>query len=131
MFFGEFSVSVVLGRNRKNKKYKINNFSFKIEDKTIQIDHLMINKNGVFVIETKNYRGRIYGDENSQTWTQVLNYGKSKHKLYSPIKQNKSHIFYLSKLLKDFDVEYHSIVVFYNNITKYRSLALRLFKYHS
>lgn len=118
-WLAERMVSIMLGKTKPNQEYKINNFTFQHEDKTVQIDHIFINKNGIFLIETKNYRGRIYGDENAQNWTQVLNYGKSKFKLYNPIKQNKSHIFYLKQLLKEFNVPLHSIIVFYNNTTKY------------
>ena len=49
--------------------------------KTSQIDHIVINSEGVFVIETKNYAGRIYGNDNQLEWTQVLVYGKVKNKL--------------------------------------------------
>lgn len=118
-WLGELAVNIVLGRNKKGVKYKVNNFTFKYEDKTIQIDHLLINKKGIFVIETKNYRGRIYGDENSNQWTQVFNYGKSKFKMYNPIRQNKSHVYHLNQLLKDFDVCFHSIIVFFDNTTKH------------
>lgn len=118
-WLAERMISIMLGKSKPNKKYKINNFTFQHEDKTVQIDHIFINKNGIFLIETKNYRGRIYGEENAQNWTQVLNYGKSKFKLYNPIKQNKSHIFYLKQLLKDFNATFHSIIVLYNNTTKY------------
>ena len=31
---------------------------------TTQIDHIVVSKYGVFAIETKNYRGEIYGDDN-------------------------------------------------------------------
>ena len=40
--------------------------------KSHQIDHVEIRPNGVFCIETKNYSGTIYGDENRKMWTQVL-----------------------------------------------------------
>ncbi len=116
---GEFGVDFVLGENIKYEKYKIDNFSFIIEDKTVQIDHLFLNENGIFVIETKNYRGRIYGDEDSKNWTQVFNYGKNKYSFYNPIKQNKSHIYYLKQLLKDYDINYNSIIVFFDNTTRY------------
>ncbi len=39
---------------------------------TTQIDHIVVSKYGVFTIETKNYRGDIYGDDNRQEWTQLI-----------------------------------------------------------
>ncbi len=41
---------------------------------TTQIDHIVISKYGVFAIETKNYRGEIYGDDDRQEWTQISDY---------------------------------------------------------
>lgn len=39
---------------------------------TTQIDHIVIAETGVFVIETKNYEGWIYGNEKSARWTQGI-----------------------------------------------------------
>ncbi len=39
---------------------------------TTQIDHVVVSKYGVFAIETKNYRGEIYGDDNRQEWKQII-----------------------------------------------------------
>jgi archaellin len=67
----------------------------------------------VFVIETKNYSGRIYGSEEQQEWTQVLAGGNEKNKFYNPIKQNATHIYNLRKIIKN--VPIHSVVVFVQN----------------
>lgn len=100
-WLGEFRVKLIAGKTKKGTRYVINNLVLKIDEgKTSQIDHVVINRNGVFVIETKNYSGRIYGNENQLEWTQVLSYGKVKNKLYNPIKQNKTHVFHISRLLK-------------------------------
>lgn len=79
--------------------------------KTAQIDQIYVSRKGVFVIETKNYSGRIYGSDKQKEWTQVLAYGKRKFKMYNPVMQNGSHIHKLKETLKlDFYVE--NIVVF-------------------
>ena len=39
---------------------------------TTQIDHVVVSKYGLFTIETKNYRGKIYGDDARDKWTQVI-----------------------------------------------------------
>ena len=80
-------------------------------DKTSQIDHIYVCKYGVFVVETKNYAGRIYGTDGQLEWTQVLAYGHNKNKLYNPVKQNGTHIGRLSDVLK-LDVTFFSVVVF-------------------
>ena len=36
---------------------------------TTQIDHIVVSRYGVFAIETKNYRGEIYGDDKREYWT--------------------------------------------------------------
>ena len=65
--------------------------------KSHQIDHVEIRKNGIFCIETKNYSGWIFGNENQQMWTQTLY--NEKHQFPNPIKQNASHIYHLNKVL--------------------------------
>lgn len=78
---------------------------------TTQIDHIAINQNGVFVIETKNYSGIIYGNDNQREWVQVFNYGREKNRFYSPVKQNAGHVHSVRKLIGD-SIPIHSIVVF-------------------
>ncbi len=97
--WGEFQVRLVLGKNKQDKKYVINDLMIVNEGKSSQIDHLIIARTGIFVIETKNYAGRIYGQENQHDWTQVLSYGKVKNKFYNPILQNKTHIYALSQII--------------------------------
>jgi hypothetical protein len=86
---------------------------FSVNQKSVQIDHVYINSTGIYVIETKNYAGRIYGKEEQDQWTQVLAYGKVKNHFYSPIKQNNGHIYSLNQVLKEFpNVKLFSIIVF-------------------
>ena len=39
---------------------------------TTQIDHVVVSKYGIFAIETKNYRGEVYGNDDRQEWTQII-----------------------------------------------------------
>lgn len=99
-WLGEFFVKRTLGKTKPRVRYVINDFKCRVSyDKTTQIDHILINAGGVFVIETKNYSGRIYGQEQSLEWTQVLSYGRVKNKLYNPIRQNKTHVYHISNLI--------------------------------
>ena len=70
---------------------------------TAQIDQLIIAESGIYVIEVKNYKGWIFGNEKNQYWTQVLSTGyrgqSIKNKLYNPLKQNATHIYCLKKHL--------------------------------
>lgn len=96
---------------------------------TTQIDHVIVSKYGVFVIETKNYRGEIYGDDNRQEWTQIIvtdvRYRKKWYKTYSyvtknhfynPVKQSLSHMYAIKKALKEWsNLRVVPIVVFTGN----------------
>lgn len=92
----------------------INNFIL-IDDngKSHQIDHVEIRQNGIFCIETKNYAGWIFGSENQDKWTQCL-YTGEKHQFINPIKQNKSHIYHINKVL-DKKYKINSVVVMVQN----------------
>lgn len=109
---GELKIKRTLGKNIANEKYVINNlYILDNQGKSSQIDHVLINSKGVFVIETKNYSGRIYGNENQLEWTQVLQYGKVKNKLYNPVKQNATHIYKIKNAI-NLSIPFFSIVVF-------------------
>ncbi|MCA1066123.1 NERD domain-containing protein (plasmid) [Rossellomorea sp. AcN35-11] len=79
-----------------------------------QLDHVVVSPYGIFVIETKNYKGWIFGYENAKQWTQTIY--KRKDKFLNPIIQNKGHIRALSYLLKK-QKYFHSIIVFGNEAT--------------
>ena len=79
-------------------------------ESTTQIDHLYVSRYGIFVVETKNYAGWIYGDAEQKQWTQVLY--QQKRRFYNPLKQNETHIKALAYLLKLPMETFHSIVVF-------------------
>lgn len=118
---GEFKVKMIIGKSKKGYRYVINDLRIRSYDgKTSQIDHVVIQANGVFVIETKNYSGRIYGNDQQVEWTQVLQYGKVKNKFYNPIKQNKTHIYRMNQIL-DVQVPIFSAVVFVQGNTKFIS----------
>lgn len=65
---------------------------------TSEIDVVYITQKGIFVIESKNYSGWIFGDEQSAYWTMSLP-NRQKNRFYNPIKQNKTHIKWLISYL--------------------------------
>lgn len=76
-----------------------------------QVDHILICSHGIFIIETKNYSGRIYGSDRQRDWMQVLAGGKVKNTFYSPLKQNATHIYLIRSIIgKKFSV--YGFVVF-------------------
>ncbi len=68
----------------------LNNVTLRLEDGTTQIDHILVSRFGVFVIETKDYRGWIFANPQHATWTQVL--FRAKFKFQNPIFQNIRHV---------------------------------------
>ncbi|MEZ5004824.1 MAG: nuclease-related domain-containing protein [Bacteroides graminisolvens] len=40
----------------------------------------------------RDYGGWIFGNEHQRHWTQLLAYGKEKHRFYNPVMQNSGHI---------------------------------------
>lgn len=108
---GEKTVSVFLSRLDKSKYKVINDVMIRHKDKTSQIDHVVVSNYGIFVIETKNYKGWILGNEYSKYWTQVIY--KRKEKLYNPIRQNYGHVQALKENLSEFGgIKFIPIVVF-------------------
>ncbi|MBS6763242.1 MAG: NERD domain-containing protein [Clostridium sp.] len=77
---------------------------------TSEIDVLFITQKGIFVIESKNYSGWIFGDEKAAYWTAMLP-NKEKKRFYNPIKQNKTHIKWLGQYLKE-EIPLFSVIVF-------------------
>ena len=48
------------------------------DGETTEIDVLMLHTSGIYVFESKNYSGWIFGDEKSKTWTQTLPNGRGR-----------------------------------------------------
>lgn len=110
---GEKKVGRIIGKTSKKQQYVINNLILVVDGKSSQIDHIVINPRGIFVIETKNYSGQIYGSESQHEWTQVLAYGNVKNQLYNPLKQNATHVYKVKKIVGNLPVS--SLVVFVQN----------------
>lgn len=68
----------------------LNNVTLRLKDGTTQVDHVLVSRFGVFVIETKDYKGWIFANPKQATWTQVL--FKRKFQFQNPIFQNLRHI---------------------------------------
>lgn len=122
---GEMRVSAIL--SKLSDEYTIlNDLVFRTEKGTTQIDHIVVSKYGIFTIETKNYRGEIYGDDNRKEWTQLIvtkvTYAKkwwktytyvTKNRFYNPVKQSVGHALRIKELLSVFPhVKIVPIVVF-------------------
>ncbi|REL30911.1 NERD domain-containing protein [Thalassotalea euphylliae] len=92
----------------------INDVTLPLEDGgTTQVDHVVVSRFGIFIIETKNMSGWIFGNEKQAKWTQTIH--RSKHQFQNPLRQNYKHTKTLSDLLDLPHELFHSVVVFTRN----------------
>ena len=68
----------------------MNHITLLMKDGTTQVDHILVSRYGVFVIETKDYKGWIFANANQANWTQVL--FNWKFRFQNPIFQNARHV---------------------------------------
>lgn len=92
-------LSLLENLDKRNYKLLNNVIIETSKGKLTQIDHIVVSPYGLFVIETKNYSGAIYGKEGEEYWTQKL--GDKAYKLYNPVKQNQWHITALESILNN------------------------------
>ena len=109
---GEELVARTLQRYFKTEDYHLlNHITLTHRGGTTQVDHILVSRYGVFVIETKDYTGWIFANPEQDTWTHVT--FTDKFKFQNPIYQNYGHVRAVEELL-DF-VPFnpiHSAVVF-------------------
>lgn len=111
---GENRVSKIL-RGLPQDYYEIGDVIIPTQNSTTQIDHVVVSRYGIFVIETKNYSGWIFGSDNSKKWKQTFK--SQSHYFYNPIKQNWAHIYALSELLNLYKKSFKPVVVFSDDAT--------------
>lgn len=109
---GEASISHAIQVNFVPPDFHLlNHITLKLQDGTTQIDHILVSRFGVYVIETKDYNGWIFANAQQATWTQVM-WGR-RFKFQNPIFQNMRHMQAVKDLL-DFlpSSTIQSVVVF-------------------
>src|SRR5574344_1061965 len=87
---GEINVANRLKKLPKEDYWIINDLMLKFGNWTTQIDHVVVSRYGVFVIETKNYTGWIFASADAKVWTQTIY--KEKNTFQNPLHQNYRHI---------------------------------------
>jgi Nuclease-related domain len=75
----------------------LNHVTLRLEDGTTQIDHVLVSRFGIFVIETKDYKGWIFAGPRDRYWTQVLY--RAKFRFQNPLRQNHRHVRAIQELL--------------------------------
>ncbi|WP_277586814.1 nuclease-related domain-containing protein [Psychrobacillus antarcticus] len=110
--YGEFSSYGKLAKLPGYHKALFNIYIPNGKEQTTEIDLVYLHETGIYVIESKNYSGWIFGDEKSQKWIQTFPNGQ-KFSFYNPIKQNLGHIIALKALLPSVEtVQFTSVIVF-------------------
>ncbi len=112
-FIGETVINVAMWlKLEKDVYHRLNNITLPLANGgSTQIDHVIVSVYGIFVIETKNYKGWIYGSEKQRQWTQSFPNG-SKYKFQNPLRQNYLHIKTLADLLGLEPRYFHSMIAF-------------------
>lgn len=81
-------------------------------NKSTQIDHIVVGRSGIYLIETKNYKGKIYA-ANGEEWYQTPHPRANAIPFYSPEKQGLHHLYMLADAIRLKDKSYcHLITVF-------------------
>ncbi len=115
-YIGEVFVRISGRRFLDKSLYTIiNNVTLPTETGTTQIDHIVVSRYGVFVIETKNMKGWIFGGEHQKDWTQQI--FKRTNKFQNPLHQNYKHVKTLIDLLGIDSKKLFSVVVFIGDVT--------------
>ena len=110
---GEEIIAGYLSELPHHKYHVLNDILLEIGNTSSQIDHIVVSEYGLFVVETKNYAGVVYGQENDNHWTQII--GSKKNSFYNPIRQNQRHVQVLQQCIGRPLNEFVPVVVFSRN----------------
>lgn len=86
----------------------LNNVNISIHGRNTELDYVVINNNGVFIFEVKNYSGKLVGNEDDQYWNKYkISSGNKEYikEIRNPIKQLKREIYLLKEYLKYYGVD--------------------------
>ena len=97
---GEIKVRRTLLAFCQNREaHVLSHVTLRLEDgSTTQIDHILVDTKGVFIIETKNYSGWIFANPRARVWTQTIYHLKSRFQ--NPLHQNYKHVKAVQKTLE-------------------------------
>lgn len=117
---GEFYTYKYLKSLAGYRRYLFNLYLPKENEETTEIDVILLHESGIYVFESKNYSGWIFGNESQKYWTQTLPMGRGrsqKNKFFNPIMQNKGHLKWLQTFLADQSLPFYSYIVFSDRCT--------------
>lgn len=109
---GERRVHNALSSVLDENEYRVlSDLILPVAGSTTQLDHLVLSRFGIFVIETKNMSGWIFGSADQQKWTQVQK-GGQRCSFQNPLRQNHAHVKAVESILEVDLKVLHNFVVF-------------------
>lgn len=115
--YAEYLIFRYIEKINVHSKIMTNLYIPREDGTTTEVDVLMISTKGIFVFESKNYSGWIFGDDNNPMWTQTLP-GNKKNQFYNPIWQNSGHLNAIRNVIEDDKPNlYKSYIVFSERCT--------------
>ena len=117
---GEYLIWDSLQQLPGYKKFLFNCYLPKRNGESTEVDLILLHESGIYVFESKNYSGWIFGTETQQYWTQSLpgRYGQAhKVKFFNPILQNQAHLKWLGEYLGIDSHFFYSCIVFGDDCT--------------
>ncbi len=125
---GEYHIYRALEKLPIQKRLFTNMYLPKEDGTYTEIDLVMLTNKGIFVIESKNYSGWIFGNENQKFWMQTLPAKKNnKHKFLNPIWQNQGHVKAMISSENLDPASVYSLILFSNRCTL-KKLDVKKFK---
>lgn len=105
---GELQAKKVLNHYLNENDLLLNNVNISIHGRNTELDYVVINNNGVFIFEVKNFSGKLVGNEDDQYWNKYkISSGNKEYikEIRNPIKQLKREIYLLKEYLKYYGVD--------------------------
>lgn len=117
---GEALVSrILVSRFGPPDYHLMNHVTLRMDDGTTQVDHILVSRFGVFVIETKHYKGWLFANAAGSRWTQVL--FRARFSFQNPILQNKRHVRAVQELLDFLPPEAVTSVVVFSGEAEFKT----------
>ena len=105
---GNLQAKKILNHYLNENDLLLNNVNISIHGRNTELDYVVINNNGVFIFEVKNFSGKLVGNEDDQYWNKYkISRGNKEYikEIRNPIKQLKREIYLLKEYLKYYGVD--------------------------
>lgn len=121
---GEFFSFMKLANIAGGQRALFNVYLPKSDGTTTEIDIIILHETGIYVLESKNYSGWIFGNGNNKNWTQSFP-NRKKYSFYNPIKQNEGHIRALRNVIPNIPQNYFKNVIVFSERCTLKSVTYK------